>query len=82
MNCQYCNNPALGHTAPAVCPSHLDLALLAEHILNQHRAVTIETVQAELARCHKNGGVLTITQADIPTLMNRPFASLVRVMEE
>ena len=69
QTCKYCNAESNNITTPPLCDRHLDFAVIACYIEDQHVEVTIETVQFYLQRSLDRGAALSITPADVPELM-------------
>lgn len=79
MKCKFCDQPASSVTQPPMCERHLDLAVLTEHLADQGKPVTVETVTALFEKCQARNGVLSITVEEIPALLAGPNASSYRV---
>jgi hypothetical protein len=78
MKCKYCEQMAQ-ETVPPLCEKHLDLALLADYLIDRGEAVTVESVTALVEQCLANRGTLSLTAADVPGLLAGPFAVDVRI---
>jgi len=78
MKCAFCDEPASDYEAssPVMCEKHLDLAVLGSYLARQGTSPTVETVTALLARARANNGHLTVTEADIESMLAPPFTEL------
>lgn len=74
MKCHFCDQPAVGVTKPLLCEKHFDIAVLSEYLVKHDEPVSVEAVQALRKRCLDNGGVLSVSDDDITSLMSGEFA--------
>lgn len=76
MKCQYqnCDQPVTDDNTGSLCAWHLDLEVLADHLLERGQPVTLEALRYLINLGLSRGGSFVITPDDLPGLVTPEFA--------
>lgn len=76
MKCQYqnCNQPVTDDNTGCLCPWHLDLEVLADHLQERGQPVTFEALCLLISLGLSRGGAFVICPDDLPGLITPEFA--------